>query len=169
MNIQDFVRYGLKREIPELLDHSDEMAITTQLELGPGSYPNENATHFLDFPEWDADTGMIPFADEQFRVVHMYHFLEHVKDPIKILREAERVLVPGGHINITVPHGMVEIGMADLDHKHFFVEEVWRNLFNNDGYEKNRREPWKLKVHANFLCGVTYRNLCLFTQLRKDI
>ena len=162
MTIQEFVFYGLKRDIPTLLPNNGQ-----SLEIGPGEYP-VHADVTLDWPDWDADHHKIPFNDETFDVIHAYNILEHLSDPISVLRECERVLKPGGHINITVPHACVEIAHCDLDHKHTFTEESWKNLFANHGYEKNRLNPWRLKVHANFICGVTFRNLLVFTQLIKS-
>ena len=46
----------------------------------------------------EADALALPFADESFDHVWMMWFLEHVGDPPSALREARRVLVPGGAI-----------------------------------------------------------------------
>jgi ubiquinone/menaquinone biosynthesis C-methylase UbiE len=43
-----------------------------------------------------ADAGELPFADGSFDHVWMMWFLEHVADPVAVLREARRVLVRGG-------------------------------------------------------------------------
>jgi len=46
----------------------------------------------------EADARALPFADQSFDHVWMMWFLEHVADPPEVLREARRVLVPGGAI-----------------------------------------------------------------------
>ena len=45
----------------------------------------------------------LPFEDESFDVVIMNDFFEHVNDPEGALREALRLLVPGGRIYINFP------------------------------------------------------------------
>jgi len=158
MKIQTMFALGMKREIPELLEsYGDE------IELGPGHNPV--GCPALEYPEWDADYMAIPYPDESMDVIHMYHFLEHVEDPIKLLRECERVLKVGGHINIVVPHKSSALAWEDLDHKTFFNEETIPKLLITHGYDKN--SSWELQVHANFIMAIVERNLSIFTQLRK--
>ena len=46
----------------------------------------------------EADAHALPFEDESFDHVWMMWFLEHIAFPPEVLREARRVLVPGGAI-----------------------------------------------------------------------
>jgi ubiquinone/menaquinone biosynthesis C-methylase UbiE len=44
----------------------------------------------------EADATAVPFDDESFDHVWMMWFLEHVSDPVAVLGEARRLLIPGG-------------------------------------------------------------------------
>lgn len=66
----------------------------------------------LDFkkthPELDyvGDIQAIPLPDQSFDTVFSAEVLEHVPDPDKALREIYRVLKPGGHFVMSIPHLM---------------------------------------------------------------
>jgi SAM-dependent methyltransferase len=62
------------------------------------SYPALEGTEFHCGLLYDA-----PLADRRFDLVTMWHFLEHDYDPLRSLRTAHRVLVPGGQLVIEVP------------------------------------------------------------------
>jgi SAM-dependent methyltransferase len=52
----------------------------------------------------DAKGEDIPFPDAAFDVVYSNNVLEHTSNPAKVLREAVRVLRPGGRLYIEVPN-----------------------------------------------------------------
>ncbi|MGI5816526.1 MAG: class I SAM-dependent methyltransferase [Armatimonadota bacterium] len=59
--------------------------------------------HEHDFPGMVADALQLPVAGESFDFVEMTHMLEHTTDPVGVLREAARVLRPGGTVHLVVP------------------------------------------------------------------
>lgn len=61
-----------------------------------------------------------PFADNSVDEILLSHVLEHLDDPIKILKECYRILKTGGKLDIRVPYFGSECAYADIDHKHFF-------------------------------------------------
>jgi 2-polyprenyl-3-methyl-5-hydroxy-6-metoxy-1,4-benzoquinol methylase len=79
------------------------------------------------------DTGL---SSAHFDIVTLSHVIEHVHDPLAALREAFRVLKPGGHIWIATPN------IGSLGHARFGAE--WRGLepprhlvlFNNISLQK---------------------------------
>lgn len=161
MDFQDFFKMGMARDIPAI----KKMPEGLHLNLGAGNKVIEGALP-LDYPEWDADKMPIPHPDGSVSGIHAYHFLEHIEDPISMLREFQRVLRPGGIVNICVPYYNSNMMAHDLTHKHAFCEETWKNLFDNPYYSKDRK-GWKLKVGFNVICGIVERNMCLLTQLER--
>lgn len=163
--IQSFFQYGMKRSMNEVLYPYDNQIV---LELGPGASKLPRADHTLEYPLWDADQDPLPFPDESLDFIYASHFLEHCASPIKVLRECERVLLPGGVLTLVVPHAGNTLAFQDLDHKSFYVLDTWKTLFDNPYYEKGREVPWKLSVHINFMMAIVERNTAIFTQLVKE-
>lgn len=166
MDIQTLFKLGMKRDVDQLI----EPDLTFAINLGAGN-SHIPGTQSLDFPAWDGSKDPLPFADNSVTSIFAFHFLEHLTgaQAIQILREMQRVLVPGGTVQIVVPYYKANIAFQDLDHKTFFTEETWRTLFRNPFYDKNREEPWQFEVRVNLIIGVVERNLSLMTQLVKTI
>jgi 2-polyprenyl-3-methyl-5-hydroxy-6-metoxy-1,4-benzoquinol methylase len=51
-----------------------------------------------------AEASQLPFGDEQFDVVHLAHTIEHLADPLAVLREVRRVLKPAGCVLLSTPN-----------------------------------------------------------------
>lgn len=163
MNIQQFFKQGMDREIPELLEGPNG---TPSIDLGASGI-KKYATTALGLPEWNFPRDNIPFNDASVGVIHAYHFLEHLAgdDAIKLLREAERVLVVGGVMNIVTPYYNSLIQAQDITHKSAWNEESWKTLFHNSYY--NPAGEWQFRIHTTFIMAIVERNLSLFTQLQK--
>jgi ubiquinone/menaquinone biosynthesis C-methylase UbiE len=83
----------LGQEFPGVVLHGVDIE-PIQLEFARGHLERAG----VDATLLEADARALPFEDESFDHVWMMWFLEHIDDPPEVLREARRVLVPGGAI-----------------------------------------------------------------------
>jgi len=73
--------------------------------------------------------GTLPHIDlehESFDVITMWHSLEHVHEPMSLLRESRKLLVPGGKIVIAVPN--IDSWPFRWFGRHWFGLDVPRHL-----------------------------------------
>lgn len=193
MDIQQLFAHGMKRELPQLLDfpagpvanlgcgrhHLDGCSNIDWPEWDAERYeiqlPREviMPEHPLCLNDGITGTGalfreqLVRCPDNFLAGIHAYHFLEHIHDPRRMLREMQRCLMRGGVINICVPHYWGSMAHHDLDHKHNFAVDTWSNTFSAPWYDKDR-EGWTLRIHFNALMAITERNAAIITQLVKD-
>ncbi len=76
----------------------------------------------------------LPFADGAFTGVVMKDLLEHVGDPVATVREARRVLVPGGRVFASSPDAQRWV-WDDYTHRRPFTRTAFRRLFADQGLE----------------------------------
>jgi len=75
----------------------------------------------------------LPFRTGSFATAVSFQVLEHVPEPEQLLREAFRVLEPGGHLILTAPHIWNE---HEIPHDYFrFTRYGLRHLFGKVGFE----------------------------------
>ncbi|MBI4735069.1 MAG: glycosyltransferase [candidate division NC10 bacterium] len=60
--------------------------------------------HQAGAPAVQAETAALPFRDGSVEAVLLINVLDHVLDPLETLREALRVLIPGGYLAIRIPN-----------------------------------------------------------------
>ena len=80
----------------------------------------------------------IPYPDGSVAVIHAYHFLEHLEKPVAMLAECQRVLRPGGVMNIVVPYYTSQMMAHDLTHRHAFCEDTWKITFQQSVLQTSR-------------------------------
>jgi SAM-dependent methyltransferase len=180
--IQQFFKAGLDRTIPDLLSPPDGR----QINLGPGNkkeiYYRKSRVESAELlegvgggelsahPDWWWPRDPLPYQNGSVAAVHCYQFIEHFDgdDAVALLRECERVLMPGGVMYIVTPHASSSMSWQALDHKTHWNEEVWNWMFGNEYYDSSGGDC-QLRVHCCFIMGVVIRNLNLFSQLYKEM
>lgn len=166
MNILDTFRIGNRREVPEFKEPPPGLHVN----LGAGRKPipleftGGKEAIPIDAPRWMAGE-TIPLHDFSVAQVYAFHFFEHLSkaEILSVLRELERVLVPGGLVNILVPHWRCELAFQDLDHKSFWSERTFHMLLVDDTYDGTMPRNWSLRINSALIMGVVERNtVCLF-------
>jgi SAM-dependent methyltransferase len=109
-----------------IFDYSeiDMEPILNKLNLGCGQYPKEGFLNIDVDPNSKADK-IVDFnrlsqdlPNNHFELVEADHFLEHLDDPMKIMKEIHRILKPGGILHMRVPH--FSRGFTHWEHKRGF-------------------------------------------------
>jgi SAM-dependent methyltransferase len=81
----------------------------------------------------DADDPL-PFADASFDGVVLKDVLEHVREPVALVREVRRVLRPGGRVFASSPDAQRWV-WDDYTHRRPFTRKAYRLLFRDQGFE----------------------------------
>lgn len=85
----------------------------------------------------------LPFEPESFDIVTMLAVLEHLSDPLSMMRETQRILKKGGRLVLTVPSKIAKpvleflayrIGIVSVtemrDHKQYYDHAELKKLFS---------------------------------------
>jgi len=79
----------------------------------------------------------LPFPDAAFDGAIVKDLLEHVDDPVHVVREVRRVLRPGGSVFASSPDAQRWV-WDDYTHRRPFTRKAFRLLFADQGFEVER-------------------------------
>lgn len=106
----------------------------------------------------------LPYRNESFGFVNLAEVIEHVDDPLLVLKEVHRVLKPGGMVYISVP---TRYSFKDPHFKLYFVNWLPRRF--SDWYIGlfNKHKSYSLKSGRQRLSEMHYFTLKVFRDLAE--
>lgn len=72
-----------------------------------------------------------PFESSSFDEIYAFMVLEHVDEPVKVMKELHRILKPQGLLYIKVPYFMSSVAFQDPTHRNFFTDKTFK-YFTSD-------------------------------------
>src|SRR5206468_3266999 len=79
----------------------------------------------------------LPFEDDRFDAVVLKDLLEHVEDPVGVVREVRRVVRSGGQVFASSPDAQRWV-WDDYTHRRPFTRKAFRLLFRDQGFDVER-------------------------------
>jgi SAM-dependent methyltransferase len=105
----------------------------------------------------DIELDPLPFVDEAFEGVVLKDVLEHMRDPVAVVREARRVLAQGGRIFASSPDAQRWV-WDDYTHVRPFTLRGYKRLFADQGFVVERAGYESVVRGSEHVAAMTRRN-----------
>jgi SAM-dependent methyltransferase len=106
----------------------------------------------------------IPYSDEFFESIVFDNVLEHILEPIPLLKEMWRVMKPKGRLIVGVPG--VKGFELDSDHKVFYTEAQLVSLFVTQKWKKVK--VFAMPIRSTWL-NHRMRQYCIYACFEKPV
>jgi SAM-dependent methyltransferase len=98
----------------------------------------------------------LPFDEANFDGVVLKDVLEHVADPVGLVREVRRVLRPGGKVFASSPDAQRWV-WDDYTHRRPFTRKAFRKLFEDQGFHVDQLGYESVMPGTGIVSGLTRR------------
>ncbi len=98
----------------------------------------------------------LPFADGSFQGAVLKDVLEHVRDPVAVVREVRRLVAPGGRVFASSPDAQRWV-WDDYTHRRPFTRRSFRMLFEDQGLEVEKLGYESVMPGIGIVSGLTRR------------
>jgi glycosyltransferase involved in cell wall biosynthesis len=118
----------------QLAERDADLNGLLKIDMGGGLFPREGYKT-IDQEDGDITCDLnegIPLDDNSVGVLNASHVIEHLRDPIKTMREIHRVLAPGGWAFIEVPSTEGNGAWCDPTHVSFWNEDSFPYYTNRN-------------------------------------
>jgi len=94
---------------------------------------------------WDLNKFPYPFKANTFDEILAFEVLEHLDEPVEVMKEIWRIAKPNAIIKISVPYFSGSISLQDIEHKHAFGYSTF------EAFEKGKlNDEFDLANNAEF-------------------
>jgi ubiquinone/menaquinone biosynthesis C-methylase UbiE len=116
-------------------------------------------------PLIEGDGTALPFKDGTFDAVCLTEVIEHVPDPVSVLKEASRVMAPGGVLLVTAPNEALINKLKSLLKR----TGLWRLFFGRYDAAEHMEDEWHLHAVDRQLLACWFKEAGLREVRRRSL